>query len=242
MNAARPESIQSDYGPHESSAICLSPETEAAVKRLLSEHHVRYAYPWNELDDDRTHNDAGQLALVGYGSLMNSESSARTIRRASDCHGIPVIAFGVQRVYNYRMPKRVDERYGAPADPLARAALNVYRTDQFSDQINGILVQIELGDVPALREREIAYDLEPVVCVAWGEPRSTPFLAYILACPDTLWMGEQYTDDRLTPHLVYDQLCRAGAQAVSEEFVRFFLNTTLLSDRRTPLARWMSGR
>jgi hypothetical protein len=40
------------------------------------------------------------------------------------------------------------------------------------------------------------------------------------------------------PHPAYARLCRTGARAVSENFLRLSLLTTYLADRKTTLAEW----
>jgi hypothetical protein len=45
-------------------------------------------------------------------------------------------------------------------------------------------------------------------------------------------------DNNALPHPAYARLCRDGARAVSENFLRLYLRTTYLADRKTTLAEW----
>jgi hypothetical protein len=204
-----------------------------AIARLSAElvTRPRYVYPWDHLEADLQ--ATGQpLLLAGYGSLLDATSAAVTLRPTA--HGRrPVIAFGARRVFNYALEASSPTRPVAPADPLARAALNVYPRRDLSEVCNGVCLAVAPTDVPALRARETGYDLHPIVCVSWDAPHQPPFVAYVLGAPDG-----GHTDDRLRPHPAYYQLCRAGAASFSAEFLAFYLDTTYLADRRTTIRAW----
>jgi hypothetical protein len=198
-------------------------------------------YPWEGLEGELER--AGRpLSLVGYGSLMSAASAAQTLRATPGGPRL-VVAFGARRVFNYAMSESTLARYGPLADPLARAALNAYRSANPADAVNGVCLEVVAADVPALRRRERGYDLQPVVCLRWDRPAGPPFVAHVLSAPDRPADGERHTDDRLRPHAEYYRLCRDAAAAVSEAFLTFFLETTYLADRRTTARAWeRSGR
>jgi hypothetical protein len=50
--------------------------------------------------------------------------------------------------------------------------------------------------------------------------------------------GRQVIDNDALPHPLYAGLCRAGAHAVSDAFLRLYQETTFLADRKTSLAQW----
>lgn len=195
-----------------------------------------FVYPWDGLESYLAASTVGpHLPLVGYGSLVSPASALRTLKHPVSLQRSSVIAFGVKRVFNYRMTDSVCANYGQPTNPLARAALNAYATGNLTDVLNGVLVPIHVSDVPGLRQREAGYDLLPVWCLSWDQPHAPPLLAYLLCSPDEARQGTRWTDDGLLPHFNYFELCRVAAAAVGEQFLSFFLETTFLGDRRTPV-------
>jgi hypothetical protein len=212
-----------------------------AVRRLHADLSTRpgWEYPWEGLEADLKR--AGRpLLLVGYGSLMNEASAAQTISPAVPARA--VVAFGARRVFNYAMPEDVLARRSWPADPVARAALNAYRSPNPEDAINGACLEVPPAGVPALCARERGYDLQPVACLWWDEPAGRPFPAYILSAPDHPRRGPRWSDDQICPQPQYYDLCRRGAAAFSQAFLEFYLDTTFLADRRTTARTWERSR
>ncbi|HYH68683.1 MAG TPA: hypothetical protein VD866_28580 [Urbifossiella sp.] len=194
-----------------------------------------YPYPWEGLE--AALGRAGRrLPLIGYGSLMDPGSAARTIRPGAERRA--VVAFGARRVFNYAMPYAVLTRLGWATDTSARAALNVYPTGNPADVLNGVRIEIPEADIPALRAREQGYDLRPLACLDWDEPAGRPAVGYVLCAPDNPPDGSQRTDDALTPQPDYARLCRDGAAGFGAAFEAFYLATTWLADRRTTAASW----
>jgi hypothetical protein len=180
----------------------------------------------------------GKLLLVGYGSLLNRDSAARTIKDTPADGDPPVLALGARRVFNYVIPEARLKSYSGNFPPRERAALNVDYTRSAGDVLNGRLLTVAPADVAALREREFGYDLRPVICMRWGDWEAAPFTAYVLVATEGTRGGQQVIDNDALPHPLYAGLCRAGAHAVSEAFLRLYLETTFLADRKTTLAAW----
>jgi len=206
----------------------------SALKDLTS---LGFEYPWNGLEEAVAAMPTKKLLLLGYGSLLNQESAARTIKDVPADNFRPVLAVGAFRVFNYVIPTSRLQLDGANSG-RERAALNVVYTKSPAHLVNGRLVMVGLGDLDALREREFGYDLRPVLCMQWSDWDSAPFIAYILVAVHPSVDGRRVTDDSILPHPAYARTCRAGANAVSEEFLELYLNTTYLSDRKTSLAVW----
>lgn len=196
-----------------------------------------YQYPWKGLEEHLGRVAGSHIPFVGYGSMLNSESAARTFSTASMRSGQPVIAFGGRRIFNYEM-RSDGGRYGPPSGALALAALNVRLTGKIDESVNGVLLEILVRDVSALRAREVGYDLEPVACLRWDELEKPPLLAYILQAPDEPRAGKRHTNDSLEPHREYYRVCRSGAREFGELFLRFWLSTTYLADGVTPVGNW----
>ena len=195
----------------------------------------QYIYPWLNLEGDLKRDSREGLSCVGYGSLVNRASAARTLSREWKA---VVIAFGVRRVFNLFMEDAGLKRYSSPTNPRARAALNVISTGQSHDAVNGVLFDVGIADIPAFRTREIGYDLIPVACMDWTRRDAPPFTSYILACPNEPRDGKIRTSRDIEPHVEYYQLCRAGAAALGDEFLKFWLATTFLADGVTSVATW----
>jgi hypothetical protein len=211
-------------------------------ERLQSElGHIdakSFIYPWPDLEEAVAKAPGHTLLLVGYGSLMNRDSAARTIKGNPIPGNPPVLALGARRVFNYLIPQRRLKSYGKVCDKRERAALNVDYTRSPSHALNGRLLAVKVSDLAALREREFGYDLRPVPCVRWGNWDAAPFVAYVLVAPAGVPAGKKVIDNNALPNPAYARLCRAGARAVSEDFLRLYLHTTYLADRKTTLAEW----
>jgi len=118
------------------------------------------------------------------------------------------------------------------------ATVNLFKTRSASYALNGRLFAVKASDLAALREREFGYDLRPVPCVRWGKWDAAPFVAYVLVAPAAARAGKKVIDNNALPNPAYARFCRAGARAVSENFLRLYLHTTYLADRKTTLAEW----
>ncbi|HKB35566.1 MAG TPA: hypothetical protein VKD72_03875 [Gemmataceae bacterium] len=226
--------------------MTLPAATVAALQRALDELRTQtpYVYPWAGLE--------GGIRLVGYGSLLNAASAARTLAPAGPRRA--VLAFGARRLFDSEMSAAALQRYGAGPDSRGGAALNVRVTGAIGDAVNGILFDIPAEEIEPLRQREIGYDLAPVICFPWerlvgqtflsAEERQTgmsappsPFVAHILTRPAHP-AAEASRNGPLLPHRAYYLLCREGAASVSDSFLRFFLASTFLADGLTPVAEW----
>ncbi len=208
-------------------------DIETCMRNLTST--PRYIYSWPGLQADLERDGRESFPCVGYGSLVNRASAARTLRGERKA---VVIAFGVRRVFNLFMEDAGLNRYSLPANPKARAALNVISTGQSHDAVNGVLFDVATADIPTFRAREVGYDLIPVACIDWTRRDDPAFTAYILACPNEPRDGKVRTRRDIEPHVEYYELCRAGAAALGDEFLRFWLATTFLADGITPMTIW----
>jgi cation transport regulator ChaC len=190
-----------------------------------------YRYPWEGLEDDLIASGREEIALLGYGSLVSRTSAALTV---SSHDRVAAIGFGIRRVFNYEIPAD-NPRYSPTDDAAARAALNVRLTDTVNDAVNGVLLDVPLVDIDALRKREVAYDLLQVPCLLWGELERNPTPAWIVRSPED---GRGRTNNTLTPHPDYYNLCRSGAARFGDSYLAFWLGTTYLADGVTPVAKW----
>jgi hypothetical protein len=216
---------------------------QAAVSALFECHSKSDAsgfdYPWENLDGILREPQAEPIFLVGYGSLLNPESAARTFRDRPSIEHRPVVALGARRMFNYRMPDPIARSWGVPEGSRNRAALNAEPAS--GSVFNGRLIELRSGDLPGLRAREAAYDLRPVTCLYWDAPNRAPFRAFALCCGHEFWDGKRYVDNSLLPCDRYYELCRKGAEMVSPSFLQLFLKTCFLADRITTASDLEAG-
>jgi hypothetical protein len=201
-----------------------------------------FEYPWKDLETVVPTMPGGKLRVLGYGSLLNRDSAARTIKNTPPEGHPPVLGIGARRVFNYLIPEERLKTYGSSPSSRERAALNVDYTQSPADVLNGRLLEIAPSDIAGLREREWGYDLRPVACVAWAQWESEPFIAFVLVAVRTEREGRSILDNRALPNPTYARLCRSGALAVSSAFLDLYLHTTWLADRRTLLFDWEKER
>ena len=145
--------------------------------------------------------------LFGYGSLINSESRART-----GCSGaaIPVRVKGLQRAWNF-------------VDPATRTTyLGVVRREE--SMTNGILVSIPAADLPLFDQREAGYtrtSLEHARVSGW-HGQEVP--------KDALWMYLPNAPGFPSRHCPiaqsYIDVVLAGCLDVDESFAAEFVRTT----------------
>jgi hypothetical protein len=192
---------------------------------------LSYEYPWTGLENDLRTQNRSTIRLFGYGSLVNQESALRTFAGGGE-RLTAAIAFGVIRLFNFEMPDVVRARYGGISDDDPyRGLLNAQVTGFMTDVANGVVIDMSIDEIQGLRDREVGYDLRPIVCVEWNAAgRREPQPAYILSCPNRLWKGRPLTNAGLSPYPRYLEQCVAGAASVSESFLGFWRDTTFAAD------------
>ncbi len=198
-----------------------------------------FDYPWKGLEEHIAKDKSERLLLVGYGSLINLESSSETIRGVNARDFFPVVAVGAKRVFNYRIPEDVLKELGGKAKPDEIAALNVVASGMATDVINGRILPVAASDLPALRKREYGYHLRPVTCIRWDAPEAEPFTAYVLCAEQPVVKGRRVIDPAIKPNPAYVKICSSGAASVSKEFENLFLDTSFLADGKTSLRHWL---
>jgi len=175
--------------------------------------------------------------LVAYGSLVNPDSAALTLKTNLGQTRVPVVATGVRRLFSFVIPSD-QNRYGPPETPSARGALNTEYTGLDSDTVNGVLLEIHLEDLPAFRKREVGYNLFRVPCRKWSQSGKPTFDACILVCPDRNYPDLAVPMSELEPHRRYYQVCREGAARIGAAFLDAWLSNTYLVDGVTPVSEW----
>jgi len=162
-------------------------------------------WPWIDLDKNE-----GPLKIFGYGSLMSSkygiDGQATT----------PVVAFGVRRVFNYKMPRPWSGKtcLNVEPDPTGIA--------------NGVVCDLMRPSLNSFRQRERGYDLLPITCVVIepGENHGKIVGAWACSASDPKFV------DTLPPDELYYRECRRAAAEISPRFLDMYLKTTFLPDGR----------
>lgn len=188
-----------------------------------------FKYPWLGLEKYIVKESDGLLRLFAYGSLMNAHSSAITLKNTTET--IPAIGYGFRRVFNYPMNDEAFIRYGRPDSPEKIAALNVIPTSDNNSFLNGIVIQVHVNDIENLRKRELDYTLHELDCMEWETNSPVEKPVFILSYP--------FVKSLIDPHPEYLKVCIQGAESVSEQFKRMFLQTTYMFDNETCLNEWL---
>jgi hypothetical protein len=170
--------------------------------------------------------------FIAQGTLINKHSIGQTIGRAILLG--PVVAFGVRRIFNFALEdenyKEHGGRYTRSANPSHRATLNILRTGNAEDKVNGVLFSADAGDIDSLAEREYGYDLLPVAYEQSGA-RSVAYM--FIARQDSETIGHRVLDDIL-PNESSLSICLTGAATYGAAFQKMWIESCLLANK-TPL-------
>ena len=188
-----------------------------------------FDYPWDGLESYLSKSGQEELWLLGYGRLMNQVSASLTLRTTDKDVAKPVVAYGLKRIFNYKMPEVSYERHGDPKSSRHIAALNVLATGDSKDEVNGVMVRVAFDDLDALRTREVGYDLIAVAGYDWQTKEPLEHGIFALSCPEVY--------QEILPHVGYLGICRSGAKAISAAFHDFFIQSTCLANGES-LAEW----
>lgn len=182
-----------------------------------------------------------KVLLFGYGSLMNYDSASRSISPLAVDTSRPVIAFGFKRLFNYKAANV--SRWGTDLHEKEKAMLNIVPTTRFNSVINGVVMEVSQQDLAKLIQREIGYDLVPMLIADWKDvvsenPNVKIEIAYTFLVPDELRNGIDYTQTKYYPVRGYLKATREGANTFGPEFLNFWNATTYLGDGTTNVNQW----
>ena len=214
---------------------CTSPSSKALIE--LKKHPV-YIYPYTDLSDQLQKKNISSISLFVYGSLMDIRSRKETLPFNDPSKDQTALAFGVQRLFNLDVPYKEGSPYGPLKEEHSRGMLNVRLNNCPDTFINGVIIDIPLSDLPALRKREKCYNLIPVITADWKEFLHGKLIfshAYILIAPEKSGI----TSDQIMPRNGYFELIESTAKGYGCCFEEFWLNTTYLSDGKTTISDWL---
>jgi hypothetical protein len=157
--------------------------------------------------------------IVGYGSLVNARSRARTAKTIlSEC---PVDISGWARVFNL------------PHGSKGGTVLNV--TEKADSSISAVLIEVEGREMFRLFAREFNYDVVPVP----KESISFPYDKTIELTHEPLIFVGRVNKSKDAPLEEYVQACIFGANRISKKFLEKFIDSSYIYDM-TPLKEYMT--
>jgi len=200
-------------------------------------------YPNSEFQQILKKYPNGKILIFSYGSLMNADSAASSVRPEAVQSMRPAVAFGCKRIFNYKAG--IGDASGWASDLLVneRAMLNIEPTTTYNHIINGVVMEVNPQDLAQLIERETGYDLVPMLVADWSEvtsenPSVNIKIAYTFLVPDELRNGIDYTQTKYYPVRGYLHAVQEGAIVFGQEFLDYWNDTTYLGDGTTPITQW----
>jgi hypothetical protein len=200
-------------------------------------------YPIQEPETLYSQHNQDTIPIFSYGSLLNKESAARTLSEKAMATHQSAVSFGSKRVFDRHVPTTI--RWGPLERPNDTAMLNLNQTNDLSEVVNGVVIEVDINDLKNLLFREEGYDLVPVVVTYWDDamdPSKAPrfFIAYTFQASDESREGIHYTNQYINPVPGYALASKSGAEQYGELFLDLWVSSTYLADKETPFAVWES--
>lgn len=200
-----------------------------------------YQYPNDNHQEAINHFPSGKVLVFGYGSLMNKLSAGRSMKAEAVESMEPAIAFGVKRLFNYKVTD--PSRWGSKQNRKEKAMLNIAQTLNLGYMANGVILEVDAEDLSKLVSRETGYDLVPIPVASWNEvmsqnPEVEIRVAYTFVAVNELRNNTAYTSTEYYPVLGYLHAVQEASEAYGPEFAEFWNATTYLADGTTPVEGW----
>lgn len=198
-------------------------------------------YPSSDIQQILKKYPNGKVLLFGYGSLMNPTSAARSVSPEAVKSMKPALAFGLKRIFNYKAGNV--SRWGSDLPENEKAMLNIEPMTTYNHAINGVVMEVSAKDLAQLVEREVGYDLVPVIVANWDHIILKHCcvkmkIAYTFYVPDELRQGIDYTQTEYYPVRGYLHAVQDGAAIFGDKFLNYWNKTTYLSDGTTSVKEW----
>lgn len=219
----------------------ITHQINQSVKNNSNSYKI-YEYPISEPDQVLKDLNQEKILIFAYGSLLNIESAKRSLGPETMQTYKKAIAFGLQRVFDRHVPET--KRWGLPQRSNDIAALNVHPTGNWSDSVNGVILEVDLEDFKALLDREEGYDLIPIPIVLWDDAMNSDAkspdvkIAYTFRASEEPREGKVYTNPFVNPIYGYALASKEGAAQHGTEFLDYWVNSTFLADRKTSFSAW----
>ncbi len=217
--------------------IGLCSQTLSEVKEELKTAKI-WHYPYPELIDYLEKQGKTSILIFSYGSLMDAASASQTLSAESMATRRPALAYGLKRVFDRDVPIRAGSKWCIPIDPLARGMLNVLPSGESQEYINGVLIDVSVGDIPHVLFREEGYDLIPVIVQEWDSINQATKPSYEIAYTFYAPQNTVFTNATIKPRPHYYELTRDAAKQYGVIFSRMWFETTFYGDGKTPIGAW----
>lgn len=199
-----------------------------------------FQYPNEGHQEIFKHFSSDKALLFGYGSLMNKDSAARSIKKEAVKSMQPAIAFGVKRIFNYKVS---DASSWGAKDKKERAMLNLSQTLNISSMANGVVFEVDAEDLTKLVNREVGYDLVPILVASWDDMMSRNshieiHIAYTFVAANELRDNTSYISTDYYPVMGYLHAVQDAAKNYGPEFAEFWNKTTYLANGTTQIDNW----
>lgn len=200
-----------------------------------------YSYPNEDYESLLQRFPNGKVLVFGYGSLMNKQSAARSMKAEAIETMSPAVAFGVKRVFNYHA--NVTAHWGDGQSRKEKAMLNLAPTLNTSSLANGVTMEVDFEDLGKLVKRETGYDLVPILVSSWedimGEnPELKIRVAYTFVATNELRNHIDYTSTEFYPVRGYLRAVQDASKAYGDDFAQMWNATTFLADGTTSINEW----
>lgn len=181
------------------------------------------------------------FTVVGFGTLLNTASTAQTIAKAGGKTYRPVIVPGFRRLFNLR-PDHYEPSYKLTDSGIEAAAMNIepaadeHQTGKAEAppaevRFNGLAFTVDEGEFEALDQRERYYERVEVDIIDF-ESRQALGRAYAYSSkPDARWIERDPA--KLLPLWRDIAWARRGAYRFGEAFGQMYDQTTFLADGST---------
>lgn len=198
-------------------------------------------YPNNGHETLMQHFPSGKVRVFGYGSLINKVSAGRTVKPEAIQSMYPGVIFGAKRIFNYTATKT--DHWGANQHPKEKAMLNLVPSLNFASIVNGVVIEVDAEDLMRLVQREIGYDLVPVLVASWTDivNRKPPLeiqVAYTFVSAPELRDHRLYTSTQFYPVRGYLNAIQQANLEYGEAFSSLWDQSTYLADGTTTIKSW----
>lgn len=188
-----------------------------------------------------------KIEVFGYGSLMNKASlggtnnaaKKPTVKSEAVSTMKPVVAYGFKRLFNYKDQKgEINTEF-----PNEKAFLNLAPSKDIHSIINGVTIEVDGEDLKNLVDREVHYDLIPILVTSWDDtisekPSIEVRIAYTFMATGKSKEGVVYPNNEIYPYRGYSKRVQEAARTYGEPFLKMFQDTTTLADGTTKICDW----
>ncbi len=197
-----------------------------------------WKYPYPKLPDFLKSEGKTSILIFSYGSLMDTSSAKLTLSPHSLKTRRAAIAYGIQRLFDRDVTIHPESKWCIPNNPKARAMLNVLLSDSFDSFTNGVLIDVEIDDIPNVLFREEGYDLIPVVVEEWESAVQSQNANFMIAYTFHAPQNSAFTNAKIWPRPGYYEFTRDAAAEFGPLFALVWFKTTYLGDGKTSIAEW----